>query len=784
MTTCRRWIVVFFLFLALSFYAFNLQQLSRFFHKAKRVSASRQPDAHSALSFKKSACFMFILGSLSGPSPSSGLFHSAIDTVCVEYLNQAVSQSIVRVGSNHPICVTILQMMTHFPETAANRKFACFVLQSIAKRLKLLSSIISQNHPNTGFIKLPSNSQIWRSLPVCYHSASCLHHVLFVHVPLELALLSTFPQKSEAASVNLSIAASALEQLRESHAVASVWHLYSSFCLASLLLSSNTRLVHTDIHQAVKNAAFAFPSPTVIFSQFSDCGRQLSYRGGFPIAVNFQLSLHEQGGPDALFISSDDSCVRENTQKNNETTLRHVVSVESELSLFPHCKRDKNSCSRILAAYEVIKQNVSIFNFDPDFFFFNPIDKINLDATVAMSSYSSNRLVYCDECEEVEEMDCFGVWFWNAHHPAGTSLFLLYFFLYFTDAGGTEGDAFFCGGKPCTNICDPRSTYSNICSNGTTFYPLGPQTSDDQAVWLQLHRSIISNNMIRNWAVGNKHRVLNEDSFLDFASLSAKKYPTANTFFYGHHTQGVISKEASRKAGLVGVHMSKFGSWKVPGMRETRLWMVPDSDEALDVRHIILLPSAFESLTSHQQENSVLVAVIRIAATLNHTVVLPTFNCKYTPAYQWVSSKPWYDNIVSAVVFVLDLFSVSYAHTLGIHGFRFATSQLSDHSLHPSKKRCEFFFHYDYGSLIEARIKFRENSFLDKIDRGATLNATINLDCNNIQDAVRYMSIQKTQARIVFGGDLTCLEQLSEILPANSHSCIAHSTSFSLVLPQ
>jgi hypothetical protein len=248
--------------------------------------------------------------------------------------------------------------------------------------------------------------------------------------------------------------------------------------------------------------------------------------------------------------------------------LRHVVSIDALRSMFVHCNRDKNSCSRVLAAYEVIKNNVSIFNADPDFFFFNPIDGSNLDATVAMSSYSSNRLVYCDDCEEVEDMNCFGVWSWNAHHPAGTSLFLLYFFLYFTDAGGIAGDDFFCKGKPCTNICDPRSAHLHACPSGMSYCPLGPQTSDDQGVRLLLLESVVNSKLIRNWAAGKEHRVLNEDGFLDFASLvlSAKNYQSANTCFYGHHTNAVISKEASREAGLIGLHVTKFGPWKVAGM--------------------------------------------------------------------------------------------------------------------------------------------------------------------------------------------------------------------------
>jgi hypothetical protein len=211
---------------------------------------------------------------------------------------------------------------------------------------------------------------------------------------------------------------------------------------------------------------------------------------------------------------------------------------------------------------------VYIFNADPHVFFFNPIDGSNLDAIVAMSSYSSNRFVYCDDCEEVEDMNCFGVWSWNAHHPAGPSFFLLYFFLYFTDAGGIEGDDFFCEGKPCTNICDPRSAHLHACPSGMSYCPLGPQTSDDQGVRLQLLESVVNSKLIRNWAAGKEHRVLNEDGFLDFASLvlSAKNYQSANTCFYGHHTNAVISKEASREAGLIGLHVTKFGPWKVAGM--------------------------------------------------------------------------------------------------------------------------------------------------------------------------------------------------------------------------
>jgi hypothetical protein len=146
---------------------------------------------------------------------------------------------------------------------------------------------------------------------------------------------------------------------------------------------------------------------------------------------------------------------------------------------------------------------------------------------------------------------------------------------------------------------------------------------------------------------------MNEDGFLDLASLSVHKYPTANTYLYGHHTNGVVSEEAARSAGLIGVHMSKFGSWKISGMREVALWLVPDSsasaESATNDKELILLPSSFESLQSHEEEHAVLQSAIRIASALNLTIVLPNFNCKWTPSYQWVSSVPWCNTKHSAV---------------------------------------------------------------------------------------------------------------------------------------
>jgi hypothetical protein len=272
---------------------------------------------------------------------------------------------------------------------------------------------------------------------------------------------------------------------------------------------------------------------------------------------------------------------------------------------------------------------------------------------------------------------------------------------------------------------------------------------------------------------------MHEDGFLDFAALSVRKYQTADTYFYGHHTNGVAGKEAARNAGVVGVHMSTFGYWKVEGMREAGLWLVPDvNDSAAKNKQVIVLPSSFEQLNSHEREHEVFAAAIRIASVLNLTVVMPTFNCKWTDAYQAVSHVPWYDNIVSVIVSILDLFSVSFAHTLGIHHFRFSTSRLRDYTLHPAKHHCEAFFHYDYGSLIRAGIKFKESIHINNHPTGllpSALAPNINLQCESstgvaAQSRVRKILNQQPPSDIVIGGDLACIEQLYPLLPPHSPS--------------
>ena len=323
-------------------------------------------------------------------------------------------------------------------------------------------------------------------------------------------------------------------------------------------------------------------------------------------------------------------------------------------------------------------------------------------------------------------------------------------------------------------------------------YPLGPQLCDDQSNWIALLKSIEDAKVTRSWTAGETQRVLHADGFLDFAALSVRKYPTADTYFYGHHTNGVAGKDAARNAGVVGLHMVTFGFWKVEGMREAGLWLVPDvNNSAANNKQVIVLPSSFEQLNSHEQEHQVFAAAIRIASVLNLTVVVPTFNCKWTHAYQAVSHVPWYDNIVSVIVSILDLFSVSFAHTLGIHHFRFSTSRLRDYTLHPAKHHCEAFFHYDYGSLIRAGIKFKESIHINNHPTGllpSALAPNINLQCESnmgvaAQSHLRKILNQQPPSDIVIGGDLTCIEQLYPLLPPHSPSSECPTTvTFTFVL--
>ena len=370
-------------------------------------------------------------------------------------------------------------------------------------------------------------------------------------------------------------------------------------------------------------------------------------------------------------------------------------------------------------------------------------------------------------------------------------IFQLFFFLYLTDVSNVEGDVFFCNGLPCSNICKNKThAHFQYCPHGMSSWPLGPQQCDDQLVWRALLRSIVDAKVIRSWTVGEKQRVMHEDGFLDFAALSVRKYPTANTYFTGHHTNGVAGKEAARNAGVVGVHMAKFGFWKVPGMREAGLWLVPDdNDSAAKNKQVIVLPSSFEQLNSHEREHEVFAAAIRIASVLNLTVVMPTFNCKWTDAYQAVSfavgpqvySVPEKSSSLSVSDF---FFSLAHALTLGY--FEVSTSELlsdkaseiRNRKLHPAKDRCEAFFHYDYGSLILAGIKFKESISASDHGTGSlsnVLTANINLQCESntgvaAQSRFRKILNQQPPSDIVIGGDLACIEQLYPLLPPHSPS--------------
>ena len=762
----------------------------------------------SLTSFQQRSCFIFIVGKLSNPSTGRSFPHPNIPQLCVHHMHLALSSNIISDSSSHPLCLSVMRFVALLPNSPASRKYACFVLRSIVKRITLVSQIVSANHPSGLIAADLAQSTSSRPFPTCPNSESCEHDWLFVHLPLELVDLCTSPTAGAGpppgqhkVAVDLAAAMDALAQLRKADVNAAVWDLYQSFCLAMLLLPRDSSFLESGFDGLLSNAAAASQHPGssggrhVFLCQFSHCktDTRLSWRAGLPIAVNFQLSLQEQGGPDAFFVTSDDSCVEANNaygaSSNGDKKLKYLISVESSLRLFPHCKRDQNSISRVLAAYEVLKRNISIFNFDPDFFFFNPVDTFD-QATLSISSYSSNHLLYCDDCQEVEDMDCFGAWMWSAHHPAGPSLFQLYFFLYLTDVSGAERrDDFFCDGLPCLNICDPLSANFQSCPHGMSSYPLGPQQCDDQANWLALLKSIEDAKVILSWTVGEKQRVMHEDGFLDFAALSVRKYPTADTFFYGHHTNGVAGKEAARNAGVVGVHMAKFGFWKVPGMREAGLWLVPDvNDSAAKNKQVIVLPSSFEQLNSHEREHEVFAAAIRIASVLNLTVVMPTFNCKWTDAYQAVSfAGPQVYSVPekSSSLSVSDFF-VSLAHALTLGYFEVSTSELlsdkaseiRNRKLHPAKDRCEAFFHYDYGSLILAGIKFKESISASDHGTGSlsnVLTANINLQCESstgVAAQSRFQKIlnQQQPSDIVIGGDLACIEQLYPLLPPHSPS--------------
>ena len=190
--------------------------------------------------------------------------------------------------------------------------------------------------------------------------------------------------------------------------------------------------------------------------------------------------------------------------------------------------------------------------------------------------------------------------------------------------------------------------------------------------------------------------------------------------------------------------MSTFGFWKNYGMREIGLWLVPDiKNSAANNKQVVILPSAFEQLTSHEREHQVFAAAIRVASSLDLTVVLPTFNCHFTDSYKYVL---WTD-----------------------HRPFDSTTPIRERIMHPAKIRCEFFFHYDYGPLILA-VNFTESISMTNFSK-----ANINLECGSNKDVAmqsyyRKILNQQPPTDIVIGGDLACIEDLYSLLPPHSPS--------------
>ena len=214
------------------------------------------PVLPSFSSIQKSSCFIFIVGALSNPSQSNFTHDLNVIQPCVEYLAVAVASKLGSALSKHPMCITIMRLVVPLLYTPAGRKYACFVLRTIVKRIALLSSIVSANYPY-GLIAVPSaDFGAWMPFQNCQNSESCIHDLLFVYLPLELVEMCTQRLSNQpGVIVNASAAVNALAQLRKADIADSVWNLYESFCLASLLLPSDSFLLDSGFDSALQRAA-------------------------------------------------------------------------------------------------------------------------------------------------------------------------------------------------------------------------------------------------------------------------------------------------------------------------------------------------------------------------------------------------------------------------------------------------------------------------------------------------------------------------------------------------
>ena len=648
------------------------------------------------------------------------------------------ARAIIRSPSS---CLSILKLLVplpSLPSSVAAGAYACWHLNYMARHFALMRRV-AEASASAGSPNLPlafnvsavlqlspqvhSNSETkcerlqandkHRELQCCLEDEACVQRhasqLTWVGVPQLLRVFVSEQQSArgfaDANEVDEGLLLNTLQTIKTSaapHAEHETHKLWTTFVAMSMLLPYKRRLRSLQLDDALQSVTEGQSpgSEFAIFSEFSRCGSPTSSRYGMPIAENLRANIKNSWGSqaDVIFATFDQSCTHEGVALQSPLhTLPFVMysRLTAEGLALGHCSRDMDSVTRAVWTWEIIKRGVSVVNTDPDVVFFRPIPSDYFkDSSMALTSYTSSQLVFCDSCEQSQNLQCLGLNTVDAH-THGPALYSLLYASMLTDVAGVESVDFFCDdGKPCIGYCDNGSKSPQHC-NEQKYSRWAAWRCDDQFVFYKIRDSMLVAGVVRALRAGpHKETLINATGYMTLRVLSSSEFAMARTWMRGHRTGNEIA-----------LHMATFSGDKVNALREEQMWFV-DPPSFFTGDFVELSQTSMNTARSLDEEKELLLLLLRFGTVLNRTVILPSFKCEFTPvvnrgSWGWPFRSLW-DKLFA----IYDEWGME-------NSFR----NSSRWQTIIGERSCAFYFHFDYRALESAGVKFRPSSFFKAFDR-------------------------------------------------------------------
>jgi hypothetical protein len=249
-----------------------------------------------------------------------------------------------------------------------------------------------------------------------------------------------------------------------------------------------------------------------------------------------------------LFVTGFEECAIANA--NGSKILRNVWDLSRSVLLSGHhCLRDRNSFTRVIAAWETLKRRNSILNVDPDVVFIKPFPDHIYDSDFSWATYyylqsqvdidrnHINMMLADIGVPSLFQSINFGTWFWNSS-PQATLTFAAMYVTYLWDIQGKLQEA--------PIFLSESEAVAGLAISG--------QNCDDQLVAQRFSKELVSQSLIKDVSFGLQHRQESENGVLHSRFLQPTEMVLAMAF--------IRSSDQDRRSRFHGMHMSTFGIWR------------------------------------------------------------------------------------------------------------------------------------------------------------------------------------------------------------------------------